>query len=400
MRSFRKRFAHFCIAGLVLLILDEGCTRLLHPPSAPSLVLLSSGETSAIDWSDSFDSEDIRAAVKRSVEYYRMLGPGTVFEFGDTSYSSGDMMASMQLFLDTINSVQDGTPEDLIRERFLILESRNESGSAFFTGYYEPVLAGSRTPTDEYPEPVYETPCDLIEVDLGQFSDQWKNEKIVGRLEGNRLVPYDSREEIVYRKSLTGRAEPIAYVNEVELFFLQIQGSGLLRLGNGETIRLNYAQRNGHPYRAIGRLLSGRIPEETMSLQSLKSYLHEHPDEVRDILNFNQSYVFFRTVDKGPLGDIEVPLTPERSIAMDSHVVPRGSLAFIETEVPVFENGTLSGWRPVRRFVLVQDTGGAIRGHGRADIFFGNGTEAELRAGHMKRQGRVFLLVAKKQYLK
>lgn len=399
MRSFHKNFAYFCISGLVLLFLADGCTRVLQPPAAPSLVPLTSKEASAVGWYDDIDLESLKSTVEHSIEYYRMRYPDTVYEFGDISYTADEMRASLDLFLDILSSGQEGIRADLIREKFLIFESRNESGSAFFTGYYEPLLEGSRAPTDKYSEPVYETPCDLIEVDLGQFSDQWKNEKIVGRLEGSRLVPYDSREQIVYGKSLIGRAKPLAYVNEVELFFLHIQGSGLIRLDDGETIRLNYAQKNGHPYMAIGRLLADRIPDGSMSLQSLKSYLYGHPDEVRDILNFNQSYVFFRPVNEGPLGDIEAPLTPDRSIAMDGRAVPRGSLAYIETEIPVFHDETLSGWKPVRRFVLVQDTGGAIRGHGRVDIFFGSGPEAELRAGHMKSQGRVFLLVAKKQYL-
>jgi membrane-bound lytic murein transglycosylase A len=136
-----------------------------------------------------------------------------------------------------------------------------------------------------------------------------------------------------------------------------------------------------------------------MSLQAIKTYLYSHPDEVRDILNYNPSYTFFREVAEGPLGDIEVPLTPGRSIAMDRQVSPRGGLAFIETEVPVFLEGHISGWRPVQRFVLVQDTGGAIRDHGRADIFFGHDSDAELKAGHLKQEGRLFLIVAKKEYL-
>jgi membrane-bound lytic murein transglycosylase A len=188
-------------------------------------------------------------------------------------------------------------------------------------------------------------------------------------------------------------------VNEVELFFLQIQGSGIVRFPDGSVKRVNYDSQNGRPYRAIGQLLKDRIPEESMSLQALKEYLSAHPDEVRSILSYNESYVFFREVDEGPLGDIEVPLTPLRSIAMDRRNVPRGSLAFIETSVPVFDKGMQVGSKPIKRFVLVQDTGGAIRGHGRADIFFGHGTEAELVAGHLKSPGRVFLIIAKKEFL-
>ena len=218
-------------------------------------------------------------------------------------------------------------------------------------------------------------------------------------MEGKRLIPYDSRKEIVDGNSLEGRADVIAYVDAIELFFLQIQGSGLVSFPDGRVKRVNYAQKNGHPYRSVGRLLKEHIPPEEMSLQSIKAYLHEHPDEVRGILNYNQSYTFFREVEDGPLGYIDVPLTPGRSIAMDRRLAPRGGLAFIETDFPVIDNGEIIGWMPVRRFVLVQDTGSAINGHGRVDIFTGRGDEAEITAGHLKQKGRVFFLVAKKEYL-
>ena len=189
------------------------------------------------------------------------------------------------------------------------------------------------------------------------------------------------------------------YVKEIELFFLHIQGSGLIRQQDGSLMRVNYAQKNGHPYRAIGRILSDRIPAEKMSLQAIKDYLYSHPDEVRDILNYNQSYVFFRKVEEGPLGNIGVPLTPLRSIAMDKRGIPKGGLAFIRTELPEFEGDRIAGWKSVSRFTLVQDTGGAIREHGRADIYLGNGKEAALIAGHLKQRGRIFLIVAKKEFL-
>ncbi len=196
------------------------------------------------------------------------------------------------------------------------------------------------------------------------------------------------------------RAKPIAYVNEIELFFLQIQGSGLIKLPDGRVKRVNYAQKNGHPYRSIGKILKDKIPSDEISLQSIKKYLYANPDKVREILSYNQSYVFFREVEEGPLGYIEVPLTPNRSIAMDKRIIPRGGLAFIETQLPILIKGRIIGWKPVKRFVLVQDTGGAIRDHGRVDIFLGHGEDASLTAGHLKQKGRVFLLVARKEMLK
>ena len=309
------------------------------------------------------------------------------------------MIASMRLFLNIIQNHIGNDLSNELEEKFLFFESRNSAGNAFFTGYYAPVLKGSLWPDEDFTEPVYETPDDLVEVNLGQFSEKWVNEAIVGKLEGGRLVPYDNREEIVYERSLSGRARPIAYVSEIELFFLQIQGSGVIQLRDGSLKRVNYDQKNGHPYNSIGAILRDKILPEEISLQSIKSYLHSNPDELRDILNYNQSYVFFSEAENGPFGNIDVLLTPIRSIAMDKRIIPAGGLAFIETELPGFVDGKVTDWKPVKQFALVQDTGGAIRDHGRVDIFFGQGKHAEMNAGHLKQNGRVFLLIARKEFL-
>ena len=204
----------------------------------------------------------------------------------------------------------------------------------------------------------------------------------------------------MYDDSLRDRARPIAYVNDIELFFLQIQGSGLVRFPDGSVKRVNYAGKNGRPYTSIGSVLKDSVPMDHISLQSIKQYLYANPGKVKDILSLNQSYVFFREAEEGPFGSMGRLLTPGRSIAMDLSVIPEGTLAFIRTELPVFENDPIIRWEPVSRFVVVQDRGSAILDHGRVDIFFGHGRMAELLAGHMKQRGRVFMLVAKKEYLK
>lgn len=389
----------FVVPLFLLFSLFNGCNFFVKPPAGPVLEQLSDSEINYFEWSDDLNYDGLDQAVEGSISYYRRLPLSYRFQYGGLSYSVEEMILSLNLFLDIIKNFHGSERTGEIKDKFLFFESENSDGNAFFTGYYEPVLEGSVVPTEEFPEPLYETPEDLIEVDLSVFSEEWINEKIVGRVKDGRLVPFDSRDDIVYNKSLEGRAKPLAYVDEIELFFLQIQGSGLVRLRDGSLLRVNYAQKNGHPYRSIGKLLKDKIPPDAMSLQSIKSYLYAHPDEVIDILNYNQSYVFFRKVDEGPLGDIEVPLIAGRSIAMDKRVVPRGSLAYVETELPVFENNRIKSWKPVKRFVLVQDTGGAIRDHGRVDLFLGAGRDAELTAGHLKSAGRSFLIVARKEYL-
>lgn len=388
------------IPVIALFSFFNSCSLFVKPPLEPSLVQLSSDKIHYHSWSDDMNYEGLEYAIEQSINYYRRLPASHSFQYGELHYSASEMISSLNLFLNIIVNREGSDRAREIADKFLFFESRNADGNAFFTGYYEPLLNGSLVSTEEFPEPLYETPEDLIAVDLSQFSDQWENEKIVGRLEGSRLVPYDSREEIVYLKSLENRARPIAFVNEIELFFLQIQGSGLIRLSDGTLIRVNYAQKNGHPYSSIGQFMKEKIAPDEISLQSIKSYLYAHPDEVRDILSHNRSYVFFREVSEGPLGNIEVPLTPGRSIAMDSRVAARGGLAYIETELPVFEEDRIERWESVRRFVLVQDTGGAIRDHGRVDLFLGSGEGAALTAGSLKNGGRSFLIIARKEYLK
>ncbi len=355
-------------------------------------------------WQDDLDFRSLKHAVTQSLQYYQGLPAQHIFNYAGITYSAREMEASTQLFLKIIDNYDGDQRLSKIQKHFLFFESRNSDGATFFTGYYEPLLQGSLEATKEFSVPLYGVPDDLITANLGlftkEFFEEFKGKKIIGRLEENRLVPYDSREDIVYRSSLQNRVAPLVYVeNDIELFFLQIQGSGMVQLPDNSFKRVNYGAQNGHPYRAIGALLKDEIPPEEMSLQALKKYLYAHPEKVREVLTYNPSYTFFREVEEGPLGNIEVPLTPGRSIAMDRNLIPRGGLAFIATSYPPMNDAEQRKPRPLKRFAVVQDTGGAIRGHGRADIFWGNGEEAELVAGHMKEQGRIFLLVAKKEVL-
>jgi membrane-bound lytic murein transglycosylase A len=182
------------------------------------------------------------------------------------------------------------------------------------------------------------------------------------------------------------------------VFFLQIQGSGKIFLDTGEVINVHYHGSNGRPYRSIGKLLieEQKIPREEMSMQKIRSYLHAHPEEMASVFNYNPSYVFFKIEPEGPLGSINVLLTPGRSVALDRRIFPHAALAFIQTQKPVLNSaGHIDRWVECRRFVLNQDTGGAIRGPGRADLFWGNGPYAEIAAGHLAHLGELYFLILK-----
>ncbi|ETR72054.1 MAG: membrane-bound lytic murein transglycosylase A [Candidatus Magnetoglobus multicellularis str. Araruama] len=379
---------------LVLLINACGTEKKLKP----GLFLLKSDQVKQIQWDDDRNLEGLDQSILQSIEYYKRLPDRYRFKYNDIQYSPQEMIASMLIFQELMVNADTKNLSSLIDQRFHVFESRNDNQQAFFTAYYEPVLSGCTQRSSKYSVPLYEMPPDLARIHVGDFDSRYDGVWITGRVKGKAFIPYETRDDIVYKKALESRAEVIAFVqNHIELFFLQIQGSGQVCFEkDGSCIRVNYAGQNGRPYRAVGKILTDSIPKEKMSLQAIKQYLYDHPDDIRRVLKYNPSYTFFRTVSKGPLGNIQVPLTAWRSIAMDHRIIPKGGLAFYQTTIPVYENNTVVKWKPTQCFALVQDTGGAIRGHGRADIFLGGGKKAELLAGPMKQDGHIFLFVAKK----
>jgi membrane-bound lytic murein transglycosylase A len=257
------------------------------------------------------------------------------------------------------------------------------------TGYYEPLLRGSRERSEVYRYPVYGVPDDLVVVELGAVAPEVRSLRLRGRLEGRRVVPYWSRAEIDARGERLA-APVIAWVADpVALFFLQVQGSGQIVLEGGERVRVGYADQNGHPYRSLGRYLvdRGELPLEQTSMQAIHDWAAANPDKLRDALEYNASYVFFREVadPRGPFGALGVPLVPQYSLAVDRRFVPLGSPVYLETTLPVSE-------APLHRLMAAHDTGGAIRGVVRADFFWGTGEEAGTTAGSMRQQGRLWLL--------
>jgi membrane-bound lytic murein transglycosylase A len=347
--------------------------------------------------SDDLDRESLRSALERSISYLEKLPPERVVGEQPRRFTAGEVLASLLAFKQLLD--RQDCPDcwkDNFTDQFDLIPSSADPDleTVLFTGYYQPVIEGSLVPTPEYAYPIYAMPADLIVTASSSSSG-----KTVGRLDGGNLVPYYSRREIDQLGLLRGRGYEIAWVkNPIDLFFLHIQGSGILHLEDGQRLLIGYAGGNGRPYRSIGRLLidQGKIPQEEMSMQRLRKYLLDYPEEQSEIFSYNESYVFFRFLEEGPLGSLEVPLTPGRSLATDSRLFPKGALAFIITEKPIVDANQLVGWQPFARFVLNQDTGGAIRGPQRADLYFGAGPEAEAGAGYMNRPGKLYFLSLKR----
>ncbi len=288
------------------------------------------------------------------------------------------------------------TVRRFLEDRFRPVAALNgETAEGLFTGYYEPELDGALAPDETNRTPLYRRPGDLVQVDLGEFRDELKGQRIAGRVVDGRLKPYEDRAGIA-AGVLAGKGLEIAFVaSPVEAFFLEIQGSGRVRLPDGRLLRVGFDGQNGHPYVALGKVMlaDGLLEKGKVTMQSIKAWLAAHPDQAAALMNRNPSYVFFRDLGDGPgpLGAQGVALTPGRSLAVDRKFLPLGLPVWLDASLPPVEEGAPPV--PFRRLMVAQDTGGAIRGPVRGDVFFGAGAEAERLAGAMKQRGRWWLLL-------
>ncbi|WP_319522689.1 MltA domain-containing protein [uncultured Desulfosarcina sp.] len=395
----RTSFFRTLLLVAVLLLL-AGCAWFQRPaPSTePALVRLAVDDYP--DFSDGFFLDNLSHGIGKSIEYLQRVPAERTFRFGIDTYDARHLKRSLEV----LQALVERRPSPAEVNRFMARNFRvyrstggPESGRVLFTGYYEPHLKGSLKPDARYRYPVYARPGDLMVIDLTPFSEALAGKRIVGRIQGDTVVPYPDRQAIEADADFGRLAPPLAWVDDrIDLFFLQIQGSGRIYLAEGGFIRVHYHAANGRPYRSIGRLLidQGKIPAEEMSMQRLRDYLRSHPEEMDAILNYNPSYVFFKTETSGPIGAIGVDLTPARSVAVDRRVFPMAAPAFLQTQIPVVDGtGRIDRWMDFSAFALNQDTGGAIRGPGRVDIFWGNGPYARIAAGHMQHKGNFYLLV-------
>ena len=265
------------------------------------------------------------------------------------------------------------------------------SDTGTITGYYEPLLHGAKAPTKRFKYPIYAAPNDLVTVDLSEVYPDLKFRRLRGRIVDNKLVPYFERAEIESASAPLKGLEIVYVDDQIELFFLQIQGSGQVLLPDGKRLRVGYADQNGHPFRSLGGLLirRGEIKAERASMQGIKEWARKHPGRVQKYMNANPSYIFFKELPNelsGPIGTLGVPLTAERSIAVDHRVIPLGVPVYLATTYP----GTK---QELNRLMVAQDTGGAINGGVRADFYWGFGDDAGAEAGKMKQVGRMWVLL-------
>ena len=377
---------------------------------------------------DCAQQTSLSADAKPSVlQDYALLTPAQWQDID--GFAEDDMSAAWPAWLQSCNTLINKTPKNKIQnnqqpwqaacsaasalnkpkkqaiqayfaEYFNVYSTSNVDGSdtGLITGYYQPLLKGSRSKSNQYPHPLYKQPTDLITVDLGETYPELKNKRVRGKLVNdkdgrNKLVPYPTRAEIETASSPLVGNELVWINDQVEGFFLQVQGSGIVQLDSGENMQVGYADQNGQAYNSIGRVLieRGELSKDQASMQGIKNWATRNPAKLQELLNANPSYVFFRELPaglSGPLGALGVPLTAERSVAIDPRHVPLGAPVFLSTTLP-------NSNKPLKKLMIAQDTGGAIKGGVRADYFWGAGEAAGKQAGSMKQQGKIWVLLPK-----
>ena len=396
MQSTVKKLAWLC-AGLLLMSF-AGCWQAKEHVGREGPALEAVAESEWPQLLDDLDSESLNQAAAESLAYLEKV-PGKSFTFGTRKVRAAEMAWGIKRFLQ-LYAYYPNTDHlaQVLKKEFVLYRSvgSDGEGKVLYTGYYEPVMDARKSAQGSYLHPLYAVPQDLVTIDLRLFSEDLPRKRLVGRVSEQKVVPYHDREAIDYDNAIDNRAQILAYLSDpVEAFFLHIQGSGQVLFSDGTRLRLGYAGTNGRPYRSIGRYLidQGLMEYEGMSMQGIRAFLERHPEKRRRVLSQNPSYVFFRplSAEGGPLGCFEIPLAGGRSIATDRRIFPGLALAYISGIQP----GPDGGQAPLNRFVFNQDTGGAIRGPGRLDLFYGSGKEAGELAGRMKYEGRLYFLAPK-----
>ncbi len=352
---------------------------------------------------DDLDSKSLVTAATRHLHYLRRLPSDIVIRLGKELYSRDCLLESMETFLDILK--QNPSPAEFdhaLRENFILYQangrhtgrSQGKKGEMLITGYYEPLVEGSLTRKAPFIHPLYTPPDSLL---------TYRNpdgKKTAGRQDRDgEMIPFWTRAEIEEGNLLAG-GELVYLQDPVDAFFLHIQGSGKIRLQDGSLRSVQFAATNGREYKSIGKLLvdEKKMTREEATMPTIRHYLEQNRDDQKRILHYNPRFVFFQWNKKkeSPTGSLGLPLTAGRSIAVDPATLPTGVMAYLVSQKPVLDQeGQFLRWESMQRFVLPQDTGAAIKGAGRADLFWGNGHYAEIAAGNMKEKGQLYFLIKK-----
>lgn len=374
--------------------------------SLPSVSIVKLEEKDYPIFKDTGDMKKFFKAAALNMTYLKdNSGKKTLYSFENRKITNELLLKTTEKLFEILSSSTENINDinDKIKENFEIYELKPSTNQVIFSSYYEPLLEASLVKTSEYKYPIYRKPPDLIEVNLEDFNEKYRGEKITGRIEGNKLVPYFSRDEIDYQKVLEGKGLELAWFKSMaDVMDLHIEGSGILKLPDGKFVKAKYAATNSLKFKGwmTALLEMGFMKKEELTPKKAKEFIDKNPDLHRAILGQNKRYTFFKLEEikdpeEGPTGTYGYPLVGGRSIAVDRTIIPMGMPAFMVVNLPdVGKNGEFYGLKPDSRFVFCQDTGGAIKG-ARVDFFAGSGVQAKTLAFSLWEKGRLFLLLAK-----
>ena len=382
----------------LLVLLFPSPVAAVDPPAATAPM----APKNDIRFTDDLDYHLLHRAIRESIHYLRQQPATAEFPLGTRCCTTRHLIRSLVFFDRLIASRPSPQLLSLELTTFFDIyqaagrEHVTPAGTMLVTGYYQPVFQGSLVRTPPFLHPLYSIPGNLV------VRHNHRDGSVQpGRFQGGLFTSYWSREEIE-REGYARGSELVWLKDPFDAYLLHIQGSGLIRLRDGSLRGIHYAINNGRPYTSIGKYMvdTGKITLEEAGIDTIRQYLVDHPAELREILYTNQSFIFFQwTQGHDAIGNLDRPLTDGRSIAVDQGYFPAGGLAFLQSRKPVSSQNGEQGWMALNRFVLVQDTGSAIRGPGRVDLFWGTGRQAGAAAGKMKENGRLFFLLLKEQFL-
>lgn len=350
-------------------------------------------------FNDDLNRASLIECTRRHISFLKRQDPEKLITFGNETYSNNWLLLSLELFLEKLN--EDPSPAELkkfLSANYRVYQAggRKDQGRRrmLVTGYYEPIFEGSLKKQTPFLTPIYTTPPSLV-TRPGE-----NGERQIGRYNhDHQLTAYWSRQEIETITGLLQSNELVFLKDPFDAFLLHVQGSGKIQLPDKSIRTVRFAASNGLPYQSIGKLLvdENKMALDDVTIPAIRSYLQQHPEQQQRILHHNPRYIFFDWGDDlGPRGSSGEVLTPGRSIAIDGSALPQGSLGYLVSRIPtVGEDGQVSGWKSMTRFVFPQDSGAAIKGAGRVDVFFGHGKDAEFAASHMKEKGKLYFLVKK-----
>lgn len=379
---------------IMLLLILSGCARSPLKDASNAMRPVNS-----VELTDSLSRESFFSALRKHIEMLKVSRQvSDPMIFGERKIAKARYISALSEILNHENDWLEWVSKNF---DFFEVYGQKKWGEVMSTGYYEPHVRGSYIKDNEFSQAIYSTPNDLISIELKNYQHKLSKENgakvLYGRIENNKLFPYYSRKEIDSDQKLNNRNLELVWVDPVDAFFIQVQGSGVVEFKNGEKIRVGYDSQNGHTYMALGKFLKDVIPSEKMSMQRIRSHLLTLTrDEQQKILNLNPSYVFFKKLESEALTYTGVEVSSGRTVATDLNFFPKGALAFLDIEEPVFETSTAIepiSWQRVPRLVFDQDIGGAIKGGGRVDLYFGSDDSAAQKAGVMKQTGKLYYLV-------